>query len=69
MKSLSAADAKTNEAGLSRLIGDVAGAFGAGIMLDESGSGSVVEHLLAKEGVAGSNPVFRSIFLSRRLLH
>ncbi len=29
----------------------------------ESGSGSVVEHLLAKEGVAGSNPVFRSIFL------
>src|SRR3972149_8982217 len=28
-----------------------------------SGSGSVVEHLLAKEGVAGSNPVFRSIFL------
>jgi hypothetical protein len=23
----------------------------------------VVEHLLAKEGVAGSNPVFRSIFL------
>ena len=26
-----------------------------------SGSGSVVEHLLAKERVAGSNPVFRSI--------
>jgi hypothetical protein len=24
------------------------------------GSGSVVEHLLAKEKVAGSNPVFRS---------
>ena len=29
-----------------------------------SGSGSVVEHLLAKEKVAGSNPVFRSIFLA-----
>ncbi len=27
---------------------------------NSSGSGSVVEHLLAKEGVAGSNPVFRS---------
>ena len=27
-----------------------------------SGSGSVVEHLLAKEGVASSNLVFRSIF-------
>ena len=26
------------------------------------GSGSVVERLLAKEKVAGSNPVFRSIF-------
>ena len=25
-----------------------------------SGSSSAVEHLLAKEGVAGSNPVFRS---------
>ena len=25
------------------------------------GCGSVVEHLLAKQGVAGSNPVFRSI--------
>ena len=25
-----------------------------------SGSGSAVEHLLAKERVAGSNPVFRS---------
>jgi len=31
-----------------------------------SGSGSVVEHLLAKEGVASSNLVFRSIFLWRR---
>ena len=30
-----------------------------------SGSGSVVEHLLAKEGVAGSNPVFRSISIFR----
>ena len=29
-----------------------------------SGSGSVVEHLLAKEKVAGSNPVFRSTFIS-----
>ncbi len=29
---------------------------------ETSGSGSVVEHLLAKEKVAGSNPVFRSIF-------
>ena len=28
-----------------------------------SGSGSVVEHLLAKEGVASSNLVFRSKFL------
>gem|GEM_PF-1029757 len=27
------------------------------------GSGSVVEHLLAKQRVAGSNPVFRSNFL------
>ena len=27
------------------------------------GSGSVVERLLAKEKVAGSNPVFRSIFV------
>src|SRR5215217_3434094 len=27
---------------------------------DRRGSGSVVEHLLAKEKVAGSNPVFRS---------
>ena len=26
-----------------------------------SGSGSVVEHLLAKERVVGSNPIFRSI--------
>ena len=26
----------------------------------EGGSSSAVEHLLAKEGVAGSNPVFRS---------
>ena len=31
-----------------------------------SGSGSVVEHLLAKEGVASSNLVFRSIFMRRR---
>ena len=29
-----------------------------------SGSGSVVEHLLAKEGVASSNLVFRSIVSS-----
>ena len=29
-----------------------------------SGSGSAVEHLLAKERVAGSNPVFRSIRIS-----
>jgi hypothetical protein len=29
-----------------------------------SGSGSVVEHLLAKQRVTGSNPVFRSIFIS-----
>jgi hypothetical protein len=28
------------------------------------GSSSVVEHHLAKVGVAGSNPVFRSIFLA-----
>jgi hypothetical protein len=28
-----------------------------------SGSGSVVEHLLAKEKVASSNLVFRSIFM------
>jgi hypothetical protein len=28
-----------------------------------SGSGSVVEHLLAKEKVVGSNPIFRSTFL------
>ena len=28
-----------------------------------SGSSSVVEHHLAKVGVAGSNPVFRSIIL------
>lgn len=31
------------------------------------GSSSVVEHHLAMVGVAGSNPVFRSIFLSSRL--
>jgi hypothetical protein len=31
-----------------------------------SGSGSVVEHLLAKEGVASSNLVFRSNFFWRR---
>ncbi len=30
-----------------------------------SGSSSVVEHHLAKVGVAGSNPVFRSIDLNR----
>lgn len=29
-------------------------------MVVTRGSGSVVEHLLAKEKVAGSNPVFRS---------
>lgn len=29
-------------------------------MIGVRGSGSVVEHLLAKEKVAGSNPVFRS---------
>jgi len=29
--------------------------------LGTCGSGSVVEHLLAKERVAGSNPVFRSM--------
>ena len=29
-----------------------------------SGSGSVVEHLLAKEGVEGSNPFFRSKVVS-----
>ena len=28
------------------------------------GSGSAVEHLLAKQRVTGSNPVFRSIFIS-----
>ena len=27
---------------------------------DTSGSGSVLEHLLAKEKVVGSNPIFRS---------
>ena len=32
-----------------------------------SGSGSVVEHLLAKERVASSNLVFRSLFLNNRL--
>ena len=31
-----------------------------------SGSGSGVEHRLAKAGVAGSNPVFRSIFILGR---
>ena len=31
-----------------------------------SGSGSVVEHLLAKEGVEGSNPFFRSNFSNLR---
>src|SRR5690554_2297977 len=30
-----------------------------------SGSSSVVEHRLAKARVAGSNPVFRSIFIRR----
>ena len=29
-----------------------------------SGSGSVVEHLLAKERVVGSNPIFRSILFN-----
>ena len=38
-----------------------AGTVGSGAV---SGSGSVVEHLLAKEGVASSNLVFRSISLS-----
>ena len=32
-------------------------------MRDKSGSSSGVEHCLAKAGVAGSNPVFRSIFI------
>ena len=42
------------------------GAFGVGVRLPSpapfklSGSSSVVEHHLAKVGVAGSNPVFRS---------
>ena len=31
------------------------------------GSGSVVEHRLAKARVAGSNPVFRSIFYLHRV--
>ena len=31
-----------------------------GSKVTTGGSGSVVEHLLAKEDVAGSNPVFRS---------
>ena len=31
----------------------------------KGGSSSVVEHHLAKVGVAGSNPVFRSIFIKR----
>jgi hypothetical protein len=30
------------------------------VTVRQCGSGSVVEHLLAKEKVAGSNPVFRS---------
>ncbi len=32
------------------------------------GSGSVVEHRLAKARVAGSNPVFRSIYIIRMIL-
>ncbi len=32
------------------------------------GSGSVVEHLLAKERVVGSNPIFRSSFNCNPLL-
>src|SRR5215213_1367899 len=32
----------------------------SGLFNQPRGSGSVVEHLLAKEKVAGSNPVFRS---------
>ncbi len=44
----------------------VAGLVRYAIIKAASGSGSVVEHLLAKEGVAGSNPVFRSIFLGGR---
>ena len=35
----------------------------------QSGSGSVVEHLLAKERVAGSSPVFRSTLLPHRGEH
>ena len=34
-----------------------------GVVRVGSGSGSVVEHLLAKEGVEGSNPFFRSNIL------
>ena len=37
----------------------------SGIHSLQRGSGSVVEHLLAKERVAGSNPVFRSHILPR----
>ena len=35
----------------------------AGPSAPSSGSGSVVEHLLAKERVVGSNPIFRSTIL------
>ena len=37
--------------------------FVRSVATNRSGSGSVVEHVLAKDGVAGSNPVFRSISL------
>ena len=37
------------------------GRLGALSSAPASGSGSVVEHLLAKERVVGSNPIFRSI--------
>ena len=33
-----------------------------------SGSGSVVEHLLAKEKVVGSNPIFRSTPLNQLIM-
>ena len=41
--------------------------LGLGTTNPASGSSSVVECLLAKEEVAGSNPVFRSIFPAGRL--
>ena len=41
-------------------LGTIGAVFNLSGAVSMGGSGSVVEHLLAKEGVEGSNPFFRS---------